>query len=72
MLDNINLATKAEIQKEIEGLEKQFNEKRKELMESYDKWKEFIQKTDNEMRSLSEYYKNLKKEMDKREGKGSK
>lgn len=69
MIDNINLATKAEIQKELETLETQFSEKNKELRESFDKWKEYVQKMDNEMRTLSEYYNTLKKEIDKREGK---
>ncbi len=69
MIDNINLATKAEIQKELETLETQFSEKNKELRESFDKWKEYVQNMDNEMRTLSEYYNTLKKEIDKREGK---
>lgn len=71
MIDNINLATKAEIQKELEELEVKFSEKNKELRENFDKWKEYVQNTDKEMRTLSEYYNTLKKEIDKREGKSN-
>ena len=71
MIDNINLATKAEIQKEIESLEVRFSEKHKELRENFDKWKEYVQNADKEMRTLSEYYNTLKKEIDKREGKNN-
>lgn len=69
MLDNIKLATKSEIQKEIENLEAQFSQKNNELRESFDKWKEYVQNIDKEMRELSVYYNTLKKEIDKREGK---
>ena len=69
MLDNIKLATKSEIQKEIENLEVQFSQKNNELRESFDKWKEYVQNIDKEMRELSVYYNTLKKEIDKREGK---
>ena len=69
MLDNIKLATKSEIQKEIENLEFQFSQKNNELRESFDKWKEYVQNIDKEMRELSVYYNTLKKEIDKREGK---
>lgn len=71
MIENIGLATKAEIQKEIESLEVQFSEKHKELRENFDKWKEYVQNADKEMRTLSEYYNTLKKEIDKREGKNN-
>lgn len=71
MIDNVNLATKAEIQKEMESLENQFNEKNKILKEKFDEWKEYVQSMDNEMRTISEYYNTLKKEIDKREGKGN-
>lgn len=69
MLDNIKLATKSEIQKEIENLEAQFSQKNNELRESFDKWKEYVQNIDKEMRELSVYYNTLKKEINKREGK---
>ena len=69
MLDNIKLATKSEIQKEIENLEVQFSQKNNELRERFDKWKEYVQNIDKEMRELSVYYNTLKKEIDKREGK---
>ena len=69
MLDNIKLATKSEIQKEIENLEVQFSQKNNELRENFDKWKEYVQNIDKEMRELSAYYNALKKEIDKREGK---
>ena len=71
MLDNIKLATKSEIQKEIEILEARFSQKNNELRESFDKWKEYVQNIDEEMRELSVYYNTLKKEIDKREGKSN-
>ena len=52
MLDNIKLATKSEIQKEIENLEVQFSQKNNEIREKCDKWKVYGQNIDKEMREL--------------------
>lgn len=70
MINDIKLATKAEIQKEMELLEEEYQRKEKNLKEKLEETRTFVQETDKEMRSLSEQYNTLKKEIDKREGKG--
>jgi hypothetical protein len=71
MIENIKLATKAEIQKEMEILENKYKERETLLKEKFEEMKLFVEETDKINRELSEQYKVLKTEMNKREGKGN-
>lgn len=69
MIENIQLATKNEINEEMSALQKEFDAKKSELEGLTDEWAKKAKKIQDEMKELSEKYIFYKKEINKREGK---
>lgn len=69
MIENLNMATKSEIQAEMERLSNDFEARKKILAEKMEEWRQFVQSEDEALKKMSEEYILLQKEMNKREGK---
>lgn len=69
MIENISMATKAEIQEEMARLDKEYQEKENKLKHQFEEWTRYVKEVDAEVRTLSEQYNRLKNELNKREGK---
>ena len=69
MIENLNMATKSEIQAEMERLSNDFEARKKILAEKMEEWRQFVQSENEDLKKMSEEYILLQKEMNKREGK---
>jgi len=69
MIDNISLATKAEIQEEIETLEKEYADRQKLLGEKLEEMRTYVSKEFEEINKIAKRYGDLKEEINRREGK---
>lgn len=69
MIENLSMATKSEIQAEMERLSNDFEARKKILAEKMEEWRQFVQSEDEALKKMSEEYILLQKEMNKREGK---
>ena len=68
-MENITLATKAEIQEEMNRLEEEYKEIQTEIGNKLEEWRKYIYDQNEKMVAIDEKYNNLKKEINKREGK---
>lgn len=68
-MENITLATKAEIQEEMNRLEEEYKEIQTEIGNKFEEWRKYIYDQNEKMVAIDEEYNNLKKEINKREGK---
>lgn len=68
-MENITLATKAEIQEEMNRLEEEYKEIQTEIGSKLEEWRKYIYDQNEKMVAIDEEYNNLKKEINKREGK---
>lgn len=69
MIENISLATKAEIQEEIESLEKEYTDRQKLLGEKLEEMRTYVSKEFEEINKIAKRYGDLKEEINRREGK---
>lgn len=68
-MENIALATKAEIQEEMNRLEEEYKKIQDEIGTRLEEWRKYIYNQNEKMVAIDEEYNNLKKEISKREGK---
>ena len=68
-MENIALATKAEIKEEMNRLEEEYKKIQDEIGTRLEEWRKYIYNQNERMVAIDEEYNNLKKEISKREGK---
>jgi len=67
MIENLDVATKKEIENELLEIENEFNTKRTDLQDITEEFKSLVSSIQNKMKELSDRYETLKKELEKRE-----
>lgn len=67
MIENLDIATKKEIEDELLEIENEFNTKRTDLQDITEEFKSLVSSIQNKMKELSDRYEILKKELEKRE-----